>query len=213
MTTAVVTGVGLNNGVLYIIGSAKDDHVSVNQTGKGLIKVHADFTPESFRTFDGADVDKIISYLCNGDDHLTISKKVTKPATVHGGAGNDHLHGGGGATVLLGNEGDDMLVGQGGGNILIGGTGQDRLIGGKGEDVMIGGSTLSDDDDDALLAAAMAWNDLAETYANRVAALTAALTAVDDGEVDKLTGSSGQDLFYLGLDDVITGLKNNELIV
>ena len=123
-TLAVVTGVGLNNGVLYVVGSAEDDQVHVNQTGNGTTKVHASFISETFRTFDSASVDKVIAYLCDGDDHMTIANQITTPAVIHGGAGNDHLHAGGGANVLLGDEGDDMLVGQGGRNILVGGGGR-----------------------------------------------------------------------------------------
>ncbi len=211
-TTAVVTGVGLNNGVLYIIGSAEDDHVSVNQKGKNAVKVHASFIPEPFREYDLSMVDRVISYLCNGDDHLTIAGKFAVPTVVHGGAGNDHLHGGGGPTVLLGDEGDDKLVGQKGGNLLIGGAGEDDLVGGKSSDVLIGGTTLSDADDDALLDAALQWNGPGD-YAARVAALIGSITAVDDGDRDTLKGASGTDLFYSGAGDVLKGAKPGETVV
>ena len=211
-TTAVVTGVGLNNGVLYIIGSSQDDIVSANQTGKGLLKVHASFIPEAFRSFDAAAIDKIISYLCDGDDHLTISNKVTTPAIVHGGDGNDHLNAGGGPTVLLGDNGDDTLVGQGGRNVLIGGLGSDKLIGGKRGDVLIGGSTTSDEDDDALMAVAMAWNS-GDDYAIRALAVFSLLAEFDDGDEDILTGSSSRDLFYDGAGDKLTDVKPDEIVI
>jgi Ca2+-binding RTX toxin-like protein len=212
MTTAVITGVGIQNGVLYVIGTSDDDHVSVNQTGKGSLKVHADFLSENFRTFDLALVDKIIAYLCEGDDHFTISNKVITPAIVHGGDGDDHLNAGGGPTVLLGGNGDDKLVGQGGYNILIGGLGQDRMTGGKKDDVLIGGTTTIDDDDDALMAAVMAWT-ANDSYENRVLAVDALLSVIDDEERDKLTGSSGRDLFYAGVGDRLPGVKDDETVL
>ena len=217
-TLAVITGVGVNNGVLYIVGSNEDDNVHVNQNGKGQIKVHASFIDEPFREYDSSQVNEIISYLCNGDDHFTISNKVTTPAIVHGGAGNDHLHGGGGASVLLGDEGNDTLVGQFGRNIMIGGTGLDILIGGKTEDVLIGGSAdvATDSEglmDEALMEALVEWADETQPYAARVASMMAAFTVVDDLEADELSGSASQDLFYAGLEDVITDLELDETVL
>jgi hypothetical protein len=40
---AVVTGVGVSNGTLYVIGTDNDDHVTINQQGNGTYVVHADF--------------------------------------------------------------------------------------------------------------------------------------------------------------------------
>jgi Ca2+-binding RTX toxin-like protein len=211
-TLAVITGVGLNNGVLYVIGSAEDDTAHIQQTGKGIIKVHASFISEPFRQFDADEVDQIISYLCQGDDRLTIAGNVTKTAIVHGDAGNDHLHGGGGPAVLLGGSGDDMLIGQSGRDILIGGSGSDRLVGGSGDDVLIGGRTTFDhNQDSALSSAVVLWTDPLASYEDRATALDAFLTVIDDGNADKLTGSAGDDLFYAGAADVPTDKKSGEL--
>ena len=211
-TLAVITGVGLNNGVLYVIGSAGDDSAHVQMVGQDTIRVHASFIPEPFRDFAAADVDQFISYLCRGDDRLTIAGNVTTPAIVHGDAGNDQLTGGKGPTVLIGGSGDDMLVGQSGANILIGGRGADRVVGGPGEDVLIGGRTTFDHNQDAALAAAVAiWTDPTVAYADRADALAGYLTVIDDGDVDKLTGSAGNDLFYAGVGDKATDVKQAEL--
>jgi Ca2+-binding RTX toxin-like protein len=211
-TLAVITGVGLNNGVLYVIGSAEDDTAHIHQTGNGSIKVHASFIPEPFREFDADEVEEIISYLCQGDDRLTIAGNVRKPAIVHGDAGDDHLHGGGGPTVLLGGSGNDTLIGQSGSSILIGGTGRDRLVGGHGGDLLIGGSTTFDHNQDAALSSAVAlWADPLAPYEERATAVDAFLAVADDGDADKLTGSAGQDLFYAGIGDVPTDQKAAEL--
>lgn len=213
-TLAVITGVGINNGVLYIVGTndSDGDHVSVNGVGQSKIRVHADFIPEPHRTFDLALVDQIIAYLCDGDDHMTISNAIRTPAIVHGGAGNDHLGGGGGPTVLLGHSGDDNLVGGKGRSVLIGGGGRDRLRGASNDDVLIGGSTDIDADDGALLGVLTAW-DANDSYESRVAAVDALWTVVDDGDEDKLTGSSGRDLFYDGVGDWMTDLKPTESVL
>ena len=210
-TTAVVTGVGLNLGVLYIIGSAEDDMVMVEETGNGQTMVHASVIPENFRTFATADIDRIISYLCEGEDHLTIANGVTTPAIVHGGDDDDHLHSGGGLTALLGDGGDDVIIGQGGRNLLIGGTGIDDLVGGNKQDILIGGSTTDDSDDDALMAALMTWAS-GDDYETRAAAIIAMLTAIDDNDSDRLVGAAGLDLFFDGTDDRILGENKFEIL-
>ena len=213
-TLAVITGVGLNNGILYVIGSAIDDTVHMEETGQGVIRVHASFIPEVYREFETSAVDQIISYLCQGDDRLTIAAQLSTPAIIHGDRGNDHLHAGGGPTVLLGGSGDDTLIGQLGRNILIGGTGIDRLIGGSRDDVLIGGSTTIDHNQDlALTSAVLLWTDPLVSYQVRSAALAAFLTVLDDGQSDRLTGSAGMDLFFSDLTDVLTDQKASDLAI
>ena len=207
-TTAVVAGVGVNDGVLFIVGTAAADRVTVNQQGNGLLKVHADFLTEgNFRTFDAADVDQIIAYMFEGDDHMTIAGNVDLPAIVHGGDDNDHLNAGGGPAVLLGDAGNDMLTGGSVRNILIGGIGIDRLIGGNQGDVLIGGSTNIDESDAALLEVLDEWNS-ADPYAARVAVVDSLLDVLDDSDSDRMTGSSGRDLFYDGLGEDLTDVNS-----
>jgi hypothetical protein len=191
-TTAVITGAGLApDGTLVIIGTSGDDEVTVNRQGNGIIKVHTDFLPTgNFKTFDADDVDRIMAFLCDGDDHLNVSGNFDRPLMAHGGDGDDHLNGGGGRALL------------------IGGLGQDRLVGGRGDDVLIGGQTNIDDDPAALQAALEAW-DSTESYGDRVAAVDSLLDMLDDNEFDQLTGSSGRDLFYQGFGDDLTGVMTN----
>ena len=49
-----------------------------------------------------------------------------------------------------------------------------------------------------------------DEYETRVAAIDLLLAVDDDHEVESITGSSGRDLFYQGLGDLLTdvGLKN-----
>lgn len=203
-TTAVVTGVGLVGDVLYVIGTADDDHVTINKAGQGLLKAHADFLASgNIRTVSAAEVNQIIAYLCEGDDHMTIAGNIDIPAIVHAGADDDHINAGGGPSVLLGGTGNDALIGGSARDILIGGLGTDRMVGGRDEDVLIGGSTLQDHDDEALMAALAAWSS-GEDYSDRVNAISSLLAVDDDDEADKSTGSSGRDLFFAGLGDDLT---------
>jgi hypothetical protein len=197
-TLAVVVGAGVNDGVLQVVGSDDSNNVTVNKQGKGLYKVHADFFAErNHRTFDAATIDYIQIWLCDGDDHVNIAGNVLVPASVYGGGGNDHLSGGGGRAIL------------------IGGLGSDRLVGGPEDDIMIGGTTDYDFKDAALLALLDEWNS-GRSYSDRVDnirtgsgpilggtgyMLAKGVTVFDDGESDKLTGSSGMDWFFFDPDE------------
>ena len=226
---AVVSGVGLNGlGVLQIIGTAGDDHVTLNQTGNGLLKVHADFIPEDAlgetRDFPLGNVERIFMLLCDGDDHATISGRITLDSIIDGGAGDDHLNGGDGSNVILGREGDDHINGGSGRDILIGGLGEDRVIGNPESDVISGGvlqnkSTAATDsivDEDNLLATQARLRDATDTEIDDWVAGTEDFFAdldlelVDDGgAADQLTGSSADDLFFAFANDDVTDASSN----
>ncbi len=218
--TVLVTGAGVRGGVLQIIGTQEDDNVSVNQTGNGLIKVHAEFLPgdEDVKTFPLGDVSLMWIVLCYGDDHATISGKVSKTAIIDGGPGNDYLNGGGGSNILLGGLGDDMRIGGDQRDILIGGYGADRIVANPGEDILIGAGTIYDSGPDrgplandvALLELLDIWNDPNLGFAERRDYLESlygsdldALVEGDDEE-DVLTGASGEDWFITSGDDTVT---------
>ena len=59
------------------------------------------------------------------------------------------------------------------------------------------------------MAALAAWT-ASDPYEDRVAAIGATLTVIDDEEQDLLTGSSRRDLFYDGLLDVLTDRKTKK---
>jgi Ca2+-binding RTX toxin-like protein len=210
--TAVVSGIGLSNGTLFVVGSPGNDRVDVNQTANGTLKARASFIREDFRAFNLAAVGRIIAYLGDGDDHLTISSQVKVPAVIHGGPGADHLNSGGAPAALLGDQGDDHLLGGAGRTILIGGGGRDVLTAGAGGDVLLGGSANVDGDDDTLLAAATTWSSEA-SYPARVSAIRASVVSVDDRNEDRLTGGSGRELFFYGEGDVLTNRKQDELTI
>lgn len=229
-TTAVVTGVSINNGVLQIVGTANADHVTVNKQGNGLIKVHADFLPSgNFVTFPLSGIGSIEIVLCAGDDHATIAGNITLPAAIDGGPGDDHLNGGGGTNVIIGAEGNDHINGGSVRDVLIGGLGRDRLVGEKGDDLLIGDRTAYDSSGphgllwnlDALYAIRDAWNaptsisDRRNTLESGVGIgnsfslrFQSGATVFDDGERDRLTGSSGTDWFLLSSLDVATDFKS-----
>lgn len=215
-TTAFVTGAGVLDGVLYIVGTSQDDHVSINKQGNGLLRVHADFLPEpSGRTFDLDGIESIVLFMCEGDDHVTIAGNIDLPVIADLGAGDDHYNGGGGSDVVLAGDGDDHVNGGGGFDILIGGLGSDRLNGGSDEDLLYGGRYIAQSQA-GFLGVAAELRDLQATWADdsvdtsvRKSNLETGLLArlADDELEDVLTGASGVDWYLLDGLDKATGLK------
>ena len=149
----------------------------------------------------------------DGNDAISVAYNITLPALLDGGAGSDAIVGGGGNDVLVGGSGNDVLYGGGGRDLLIGGTGTDVLLGAAGDDILIGGTTAFDTNNQALHAVMAEWTST-RNYASRTANLrgtgggtgsngstflTASgplATVFDDGAIDVLYGSSGQDWFF-----------------
>jgi len=157
--TALVTGVGLHDGALQIVGTAGKDSVSI-KAKKGQLIVKAklgafgssddddddDGHGQQQSSFPAADVTLIEVQTCGGDDHVDVHHDVGVPAVLDGGEGRDHVKAGDGASFLFGGPGKDHLSGGDAGDVLDGGPGNDHLLGGQGDDVLLGG-----DGDDQLL--------------------------------------------------------------
>ncbi len=135
-TLAVVTGVGINGGVLQVVGTNGDDKVHVKRI-RDEIDVASSFTTPKHRRYGLADVDSIEIWLCDGNDHGNVHQSIELDATIHGGDGNDKLWGGDGDDMIEGGEGNDKLWGRDGDDTLDGGPGNDMLKGGKGSNILI----------------------------------------------------------------------------
>jgi Ca2+-binding RTX toxin-like protein len=207
-TIALVTGVGILNGQLQVVGTKSADNVTVGQDNNGSFKVHASFIDDSPRSLPAAGVTSIAMILCDGDDHATISSQIDLPAYITAEEGDDELNGGGGPNILLGGDGDDRINGGKGHDILVGGDGADRIVANGGDDILIAGTLGGSADPihqlDALLALLIEW----DLERDRTRLRLKMLVGGDDGE-DKLTGSSGTDWHFFDFDeDQATGLKD-----
>jgi len=214
-TTVIVSGVGLHDGVLEIIGTAGADVVNVRLLGSTSIRVEASLSNVlKVRDFALADVQQIYVILAGGNDTARISSDLRVPVIMEGGAGNDSLYAGGGASALLGGDGTDVLVGGLGRNILVGGRDTDTLTAGPSGDVLIGGSTAYDSSPSGLadkraLAAILAEWSSSRDYATRInnlngigtgprlngGYLLSAQNIIDDRAADYLIGGSGLNWF------------------
>jgi hypothetical protein len=115
-----VTGEGVRDGVLYVIGTRADERVYAMMYNT-QIRVTAPFNPNFHRYFDTAAVSKIVMLLGDGNDQGSIYPDVPVSGVIDGGAGNDAL-GAGGRSLLIGGAGADSLTGGASADILIGGT-------------------------------------------------------------------------------------------
>ncbi|MEZ6044219.1 MAG: Ig-like domain-containing protein [Planctomycetaceae bacterium] len=146
-TSAIITGVGVQDDTLYVIGTNNQDAVNISRTfWTGNLYVYASFLPGFFhsRTISGSSVSEIVVLLCDGHDTLNVATNVSQKLFAYGGSGNDSLNAGGGPSVLWGGAGHDFLRGGTRNDILIGGDGKDTLIAAVGSDLLLTGSTLYD---------------------------------------------------------------------
>jgi Ca2+-binding RTX toxin-like protein len=227
------------NGDLQIGGSFANDTITVNPS-KDKSQLVVKLGRSMLGSFPLASVTgRIVVHALGGNDKVTISSKVTKPADLFGGSSNDILTGGAGDDRLFGEAGEDSLIGGKGNNLLVGGVGNDRLTGGTSRDVLIGGagsdkvSGAAGDDlliggptdfdtDLASLANIVAEWKSDSTYADRILHLKgttgganlstflSATTVHDDGVKDVLTGAAGTDWFVIGALDLTLGALKTE---
>jgi VCBS repeat-containing protein len=184
---------------LVIRGTPGDDTIDVKRTGnENQIEVTIRSDTFNLRNSYPVTFSRIIISGLAGNDVIRVQDRVTLPAWLFGGDGNDVLMAGGGPSLLVGGNGDDVLIGGRGRDVLIGGRGHDVLLGGGGDDVLIAGYTDFDANPAALGAIMNDWTS-GLGYATRVANLGQWLnstTVHDDGASDLLGGGDGQDLYF-----------------
>jgi len=182
--TVAVTGAGVNYGVLQIIGTPEDDHVTI----AGSIELPT--------LVDGS----------ARNNHLSGG---SGPNVLLGGPDDDMLIGGRGRDVLIGDAGLDRIVANGGQDILIGGpTVYDsdpvnaRLA--NDEALMAILAEWNADRDFGVRVANLTDGSGSPDRLNGDFFLLLDETVLDDEEADEVTGSAGEDWFLLFEDDVIT---------
>ena len=95
--------------MLSISGTTRGDSVVVNQLRTHLLLVDVVFNGRHLGPFSMANFRDIVGYMGAGNDSVQIN--MSRPAILHGEAGNDRLLGGGGYDVLFGDDGNDTLSG------------------------------------------------------------------------------------------------------
>ena len=151
-TSAVVQGVGLVDGSLYIISSNGHDWVKVREHG-GLL--HADLWLNGHRHnhhrrwqyqshtrehFNPADVNEIVVFSCDGHDGIDVWASSGIPVIVDAGKGHDSVWTAGGDDTVLGGEGNDYIRTYGGNDTIDAGDGNNVVYSDGGDDSVTTGN-------------------------------------------------------------------------
>jgi hypothetical protein len=199
--------------VLTVNGTGNSDAIAVQLVPGSTTHVQVVAFGKVLGPFALADFDRIEVRGAEGNDSISIAASITKPTLIHGGAGNDSIVGGGGddvifgeagvdsisggagTDIILGGEGADSLLGGIGRDLLIGGNGVDSLNGQDGDDILIGGRTEHDDDLATLQRIAGIWaaNNTFDARRTALAGDLNAMTVLNDGVRDNVTGGGGRD--------------------
>ena len=139
------TGIHLNAGVLYVVGTAGNDNIKIGEKN-GKLNVKASGEKATFSTND---VTKIVVLSGDGNDKIGVAS-FTAPADIYTGYGNDkikaagnvYIDGGAGADNIKINQKSDLpinvLGGSGNDNIKVGSKASPfiNIEGGEGDDVI-----------------------------------------------------------------------------
>lgn len=230
LSSAVVQGVGLVDGTLYIIGTDGRDHVDLKfNEKKDQLKVDVKLNQAGSdggsdgggdhikQTFAISEIDRIVAYLCGGDDHYIggsdggsdggVDAAISQ--FVFGGAGNDHIHGSQAVDMIDGGEGNDRIYGRRGDDVIVDLAGNNRIHGGSGNDTI----TTGDGDDDIdgnqgddIIHAGHGRNKVDGGHGNDI--------VVGGAGNDCIEGDQGNDLLIGGTGrDRMEGGHGNDLIV
>jgi Ca2+-binding RTX toxin-like protein len=130
-TRRMFASVGVNNGVLTIVGNPGPDLVVVSAGPNGSVDVRLNGANSNHT---GAS--SISAELLGGDDVIEIRTGLNLPARIDAGTENDTLTGGDGNDELIGGPGNDFLEGRGGNDWLDGGAGRDTMHGNDAVDTV-----------------------------------------------------------------------------
>lgn len=189
----------LDQGVLTVNGDAKQPtNMVLNFTRDGSrIQVRAG---QTLKSFQASQVQKLVVNAGSGADYIYIDPRISIPADVHGGDGNDVIKTGAGDDTIDAGAGNDLVHAKRGNNVVYGGAGNDTLLGDLNNDEIHGG----------------AGNDFAVGAAGADSLYgDAGNDSLHGGSgADDIGGGAGADFETGGLgDDLMTGDDGNDVIV
>lgn len=121
-------------GTVVIEGDSANNTVYVSQEGETIFVNMNGLTGYSRPHFNVNNVWMIEMYGNGGNDLLTISSNIDKPAIIEGGSGQDYLVGGGGYSTLRGHGYEQDVADDNAGDILVAGRGESSMHGDGGND-------------------------------------------------------------------------------
>jgi Ca2+-binding RTX toxin-like protein/6-phosphogluconolactonase (cycloisomerase 2 family) len=216
-TTAVVTGIGIVDGTLYIIGTNDRDHIRVqSHRRRDQIRIDAKLGDGADRlrtTYAKSDIDNIVVLALDGDDRVHLGgggsgDDMDIDASIYGDAGRDHLTGSRGDDFIDGGAGDDRINGRRGNDTLIDLEGHNRVDGGFGNDSITtgaGNDRIHGNHGNDIIDAGDGHNDVDGGHGD-----DAIFTGSGN---DKVSGNHGNDLLVTGAgNDRVRGGHGNDVI-
>lgn len=136
---ALLASADLSGGLLTVtLDDARNNNLYIRANAAGTSYLATLNGSDS--TYAKSDVNSI--RVIGGDraDVIDISRSVTVPTTLQGGAGNDTIKGGDGNDLIFAGDGNDTVYARGGSDVVRGGAGSDKLFGGDLIDRLYGDS-------------------------------------------------------------------------
>jgi Ca2+-binding RTX toxin-like protein len=145
-------------GVLVITGTSGSETIVIEPRPNNTSQIRVMRNGQQIGVFSRSAVQHIVAFGRAGDDTISVSASLSRPATffgqqgndvllggasadgLSGGDGNDRLYGGGGNDMMCGGDGNDFLYGQAGNDFVGGDAGNDQLFGDAGRDLLLGGA-------------------------------------------------------------------------
>src|SRR3954452_2866083 len=122
-------------GLLTVTGTNSADIIQLDLSGSYVIVTEG----RTSRRFTSASITRISINTLAGSDFISLGR-VSAPATIFGGDGNDSIAGGAGSDSIDGGNGNDGIEGRDGNDTLTGGANNDTLRGNNGDDNLDGGA-------------------------------------------------------------------------
>lgn len=217
VTQAVVTGVGLVDGVLYVIGTDAADNIRIREKhGRLTVRSNLDGQHQS-ATYSIDQIAKIVAITCAGNDHIDVLTPKHIPVHVEAGDGRDHILTAGGDDYIDGGNGRDHICSFGGNDVIFAGAGNDLVFSGSGNDKVDGGSgrdTIFAEDGDDVVYGRGGMDDINAGRGNDIVfgGSGSDWLSGDDGN-DFIDGGNGHDMIKGGRgDDVLIGGNGRDTI-
>jgi len=194
---AADVAVTIDDGVLEIVGTRKNDSISVALHGPGAGQIDVIIGDQPAQTFPESAITAIEIEGKGGDDILSVGAGIFVPVHVDGDGGDDTITGG---------DGDDDLDGDSGNDTINGGAGDDNCDGGSGNDLIDGG------DDNDRLRGESGNDSLAGGTGNDNCDGGSGNDNLDgQADIDFLSGGNGRDALIGGVgDDDLDGGSGND---
>lgn len=178
-------GIGL---VVDLVGSDDDDQETADVIDCNAIEAESGTTVGTNET----------DFIAGGDGENRILGSDGNDF-IAGGEADDQLFGCDGNDDIYGEAGDDFIRGSADDDYLVGGAGNDTLYGDTGNDTLISNDVL---DDEAFVTSVFARSELVIDYD----------FSDEAAEADTLFGGSGDDVLFIGGNDVANTGSGNDVV-